>query len=84
MNKIKERAKVTEGLCFCRERSRMKKDTVWSAYYEDPVRFADVINGLVSTGKLLVEAKDLEEKDSVCLPPKIKNDVENTKNKKQP
>lgn len=49
----------------------MIKDTVWSAYYEDPVRFADVINGLVAAGKLLVEANDFAEKDSKSIPPKM-------------
>ena len=48
----------------------MIKDTVWSAYYEDSVRLADVINGLVATGKLLVEPNDFVEKDTKSIPPK--------------
>ena len=58
--------------CFCAVKgAELIKDTVWSAYYEDPVRFADVINGLVAAGKLLVEANDFAEKDSKSIPPKM-------------
>ena len=58
-------------LLLPRERSNMQKDLVWSAYYEDPVRFTDVINGLVAAGKLLLEANDFVEKDTKSIPPKM-------------
>ena len=42
----------------------MRKDVVWSEYFEDNERVADLINGYVCNGKEEVHAKDIKEVDN--------------------
>ena len=42
----------------------MRKDVVWSEYFEDNERVADLINGYVCNGKEEVHAEDIKEVDN--------------------
>lgn len=42
----------------------MKKDGSWKVFLEDPVRYADAINGFGCNGEEIIRAEDLEEVDT--------------------
>ena len=64
-----------------------QKDTALKQYLEDETRFADLINGMIGQGKVLIPAEALREKDprmaeSISLRPDDKRKIHTGKYKK--